>query len=179
MKTLRKLLALSIVLLTMIPLASADTTVALLAGQTLDVGMVNTTCDGTNLSVKYTTENGWTLNETHLAIAGDFTEIPTTKKGNPIPGQFDYSEEHPSGVAEFTYTIPLADLGLEAGDTVYIAAHADVQQEVEGDEGIMLLEEGAWGAGDRFVTKGNWATYFTCEIPVETPIVPEPIPIEL
>ncbi len=166
MKTLKKLLALSIILLTIIPLASADTTVALLAGQTLDVGMVNTTCDGTNLSIKYTTEDGWTLNETHLAIAGDFTEIPATKKGNPVPGQFEYTEEHLTGVTEFTYTIPLEDLGLEAGDPICIAAHAAVQQEVEGDEGTILLEEGAWGAGKLFVQKGNWATYIECEIPV-------------
>ncbi|AKB25219.1 hypothetical protein MSMTP_1750 [Methanosarcina sp. MTP4] len=166
MKTLKKLLALSIVLLATIPLASADTTVALLASQTLDVGMVNATCDGTNLSVKYTTEDGWTLNETHLAIVGDPGEIPATKKGNPAPGQFEYAEEHAPGVTEFTYTIPLADLGLEAGSPVYIAAHAAVQQEVEVDEEITLLEEGAWGAGDRFIPKGNWATYFEYEIPV-------------
>lgn len=166
MKTLKKLLALSIVLLATIPLASADTTVALLAGQTLEVGMVNATCDGTNLSVKYTTEGGWTLNETHLAIAGDTSEIPAAKKGNPIPGQFEYAEEHAAGVTEFTYIIPLADLGFEAEDTVFIAAHAAVQQEVEGEEGITLLEEGAWGAGDLFVQKGNWATYFEYDIPV-------------
>ncbi|MCQ1536658.1 hypothetical protein FTO70_13460 [Methanosarcina sp. KYL-1] len=177
MNTLKKLLALSIVLLTMVPLASADMTAALMAGQTLDVGMVNATYDGANLSIKYTTEDGWTLNETHLAVAGDLEEIPTTKKGNPIPGQFYYSEEHLPGVTEFTYNIPLAELGLGAGDTVFIAAHAAVQKEVVEDDGTILLEEGAWGDGFDFQGR-NWATYFTCEIPEETPIIPDPTPLE-
>ncbi|HII01621.1 TPA: hypothetical protein HA351_08235 [Methanosarcinaceae archaeon] len=154
----------SIVLLATIPLASADMQVDLLANQTLDVGMVNVTCDGNNLSIKYITEDGWTLNETHLAVAGNITGIPTTKKGNPTPGQFDYSERYSPGVIEYTYIVPIADLNLEEGDTtVIIAAHAAVQQE-EGYEGITLLEEGAWGEGYRFVPKGDWAMYFEYDI---------------
>jgi len=152
-------------------------TVALLAGQTLDVGMVNATYDEANLYIKYTTEDGWTLNETHIAVAGDLEEIPTTKKGDPIPGQFNYSEEHLLGVTEFTYTLPLADLGLGSGDTVFIAAHAAVQKEVVEDDGIILLEEGAWGAGYAFPGR-NWATYFSFGIPEETPSISDQTPLE-
>ncbi len=49
----------------------------------------------------------------------------------------------------------MADIGdgVEPGDTVFIAAHAEVE---DGER-----EEGAWGKGTRFVERGNWAMYFT------------------
>ncbi|WP_440955675.1 hypothetical protein ACSAZK_01525 [Methanosarcina sp. Mfa9] len=169
----------SIVLLTIVPLASADTSVALLANQTLEVGMVNATCDDTNLSVEYTTQNGWTLNETHLIVARSLEDIPATKKGNPIPGQFEYGDDQLPGVTKVTYNISLEDLGLGAGDDVVIAAHAVVQKEEVGveDGGLILLEESAWAGDIDFLGK-NWATYFTWIIPEETSPIPDPEPLE-
>ena len=54
---------------------------------------------------------------------------------------------------------------MSPGDTVVIAAHA----EVEDDAG---REEGAWGEGTRFVKRGNWAMYF--EYVVQEAAVPCP-----
>ena len=59
------------------------------------------------------------------------------------PGQFPYKE------GGSLYTIPLSDLNVMPGDTLYIAAHAVVQN---GEQ-----EETAWGAGDEFGK--SWATY--------------------
>jgi hypothetical protein len=74
--------------------------------------------------VKYViTEEGWYLTETHLAVAKELSGIPQTKKGNPIPGQFQYSTIHDPPVTEYTYTIPLT---WDVDTTLYIAAHAKV-----------------------------------------------------
>jgi hypothetical protein len=47
----------------------------------------------------------------------------------------------------------IGDNGVSPGDSVVIAAHAEVE---DGKR-----EEGAWGKGTRFVARGNWAMYFT------------------
>jgi hypothetical protein len=77
-------------LLALIPVAasshSEDTPLAvdLLAGQTEDIGDVLVWNDVDYLYVKYVTTDDWCLTETHLAVAGDLEEIPTTKKDNPM-----------------------------------------------------------------------------------------------
>lgn len=104
-------------------------TTVLCAGQHIPVGNVIVDNDGTNLSVTYEiTEPGWLLVETHLEVVENTGDFPTTKKGNPIPGHFSWSETHDPPVDTYTYTIPLADIGggVAAGDPVYIAAHAEV-----------------------------------------------------
>ena len=127
------------------------------SGEGFDVGNVTVTNNATHIVVEFTTIEGWLLNETHLHIANESVEgIPQTKKGNPRPGQFDYSEEH-EPVDEYTYVIPLDGLSGE----VYIAAHAAV-------DGTTTYES-AWGNGLDFPGR-NWAMYFTYTIPVaETP----------
>ncbi len=96
----------------------------LLAGQDKDVGDVLVWNDETNLYVKYAvTESNWCLTETHLGVAGSLEGIPQTKKGNPIPGQFEFSGYH-ACETEVQYTIPLDGLP----DDLYIAAHAVVKK---------------------------------------------------
>lgn len=99
----------------------------LLAGQTQDVGEVRVWNDGTNLHVEYEVDLvGWYLVETHLAVGDSSGDIPQTKKGNPIPGKFDYKHHDIYDVTD-EYVIPLADFGFEVGDDIAIAAHAVVQ----------------------------------------------------
>lgn len=101
----------------------SEQTFDLLAGQNMDVGDVIVQRVGDILYVKYViTEDGWCLTETHLHVADSLGGIPQTKKGNPIPGQFDYKEEH-GCVTEYAYP-PIDVSGL--GMTLYIAAHAAV-----------------------------------------------------
>jgi hypothetical protein len=159
---MKKLVALALVTMlaftTAIAMAGTPTTTELLADQTLDVGDVSVSDDGVNLTVKYVTTDGWVLNETHLAVAGSLDAIPQTKRGNPIPGQFDNKNESQNlGITEYTYEIPLADL---TGD-VFIAAHAEVVHLNE--TGFADQEETAWGNGTSFAGK-NWAMYFTYTI---------------
>ena len=95
--------------------------VVLYAGQYENVGVVKVWNDTENLYVKYIVDDPWCLTETHLHVAAVPEDIPQTKKGNPIPGQFDYEGEHDCETY-FLYTIPLADLNVE----LFIAAHAVV-----------------------------------------------------
>ncbi|MFC1866088.1 rhodanese-like domain-containing protein [Chloroflexota bacterium] len=136
-----------------VPLAAASETnpqvQTLYAGQDIDIGTVSVWDDADNLYVKYSTTGGWELLETHLAVATSPGDIPQTKKGNPIPGQFSEGESFDIPVTDVTYTIPLPDAWYTSRyTTLYIAAHAAVSE-----------SESAWAAGIQFDGK-NWATYF-------------------
>ena len=99
----------------------APLVVDLLAGQTEDIGDVNVWNDGENLYVQFVS-TGDCLLETHVAVATSLADIPRTKKGNPIPGQFEFSDPH-ACVQEYTYEIPFP-LTWPVGTDLYIAAHA-------------------------------------------------------
>ncbi|OFW52426.1 MAG: hypothetical protein A2V75_09390 [Actinobacteria bacterium RBG_16_70_17] len=103
-------------------------TVALLAGQSMDVGDVIVTNDGTNVYVTYTLDSGWCMTESHLAVSTSLSGIPQTKTHNPIPGQFAYGNYHDPCATSDTFTIPLVDIGAFPSSTLYIAAHAKVSE---------------------------------------------------
>jgi len=115
----------------------------LFADQDIDVGTVSVWNNDENLYVTYNTIGGWEIVETHLHVALDKEEIPHTKKGNPIPGQFDYSMCHVPWVTEYTYSVSLGD--WESCDKLYIAAHAKVVHITQGcinlvsDESTMVI----------------------------------------
>lgn len=105
--------------------------VALCAGQTNDIGTVNVTNDADFLYVTFSiAEEGWYLEETHVAVGSTVDDIPLTKKGNPIPGQFPYACELDPMQTSCTVKIELGDWC--AGTEIVIAAHAAVV-EIAGD----------------------------------------------
>lgn len=99
-------------------------TVTLYAGQHMDVGEVEVTDDGTELTVTFRTTGEWCLLETHVHVWENEEDLPVNDKGNPVPGQFDYSDTHECEV-EASYTIPLSNF---SGTDLLIAAHAVVQK---------------------------------------------------
>jgi hypothetical protein len=102
-------------------------TIPLIAGQHITVGEVKVWNDSNNLYVKYEiTEEGWCLDETHLAVATSLEGIPQADGGNPPPGQFPYMHEDLSCVTSDFYTIPLDEFVVECGKNLFIAAHAKV-----------------------------------------------------
>lgn len=129
----------------------------------IDVGEVIVWNDLDYLYVMYVTTGDWYMTETHLHVADNLVDIPQTKKGNPIPGQFDYAKDHAPAVKEYTYMIPWT---WEPLTTLVIAAHAVVQMEIGVDEegDPIYQEETAWGDGLDFEGR-NWATYFEYEDP--------------
>jgi len=120
--------------------------------------------DDTTLTVTYEATFPWCLLKTDLHVATSKSGIPQNKNGHPTPGQFAYGEEYGGcldGPATFEIPLDEIDGGVEPEDTVFIAAHA----EVENGAGT----EGAWGKGPRFVERGNWAMYFTYEVQAPPP----------
>jgi len=130
----------------LVPAAKAQPTdpccVDLVAGQFYDVGEVCVWHDVDYLYVRYETIGGiWPLNITHLAVEESSPDDIPQKNGNPIPGQFPYTEPWDSGPNFDTYRIPLVAAPILSsngkkvlvpghnwaeGDTLYIAAHSVV-----------------------------------------------------
>lgn len=142
------------------------TETALLADQDVDVGTVLAVLDDDSLDVTYTTTGDWYMSETKLAVAENCDDIPQTRSGNPQVGQFEYSATHDPPVQQYTFELP-RDADWESGDTLCIAAHADVFQDENSNgtyESDVDREESAWGNGDRFTDRGNWATHFEYDV---------------
>ncbi len=97
-----------------------------MAGQTELIGHVNVWNDADTLYVNFVSMGDCFL-ETHVAVGDELSDLPQTKKGNPIPGQFQYSDPH-SCVQDYTYDIALDDWAV--GTPLYIAAHAALGQEM-------------------------------------------------
>jgi hypothetical protein len=162
MKAAKKMMVLAaLVALAAIP-AAAQTcgtpqAVNLIAGQSNVAGSVTVSNTSGKLVVTYSTSSGWTMSKTQLAVAASLSGIPTNASGNPIPGHFAYKSEDSPAVTSVTHEIDLDAEGFVLGQTIYIAAQADVQN----GSG----SEGAWAQGTRFKeTRGNWAMYFTYRI---------------
>jgi len=127
------------------------------------IGKISIWNDCDNIYVKYTLyDHDWFLKEIHLdvddspEINDGIDDMPQTKKGNPKLGKFTYGWSNCDPmVFEKTIVIDTSDEGLSG--EVLIAAYA----------GVKYIEcgpcEGAWAASEpgdnRFVDKGNWATY--------------------
>jgi F5/8 type C domain-containing protein len=134
------------------PVWGGSTTVPLIAGRSTIAGKVTAAIEGDHLVVSYTVKDSWTLSASQLDIQIALEDIPQTPNNkNPIPGKFAYKRTHAPSTTTTTFELPLS---WAPGDTLYIAAHADVVD----SKGHA---EGAWAAGTRFNEHGNWATYFT------------------
>jgi hypothetical protein len=137
----------------------------LIAGRTIDAGDVKVCNDGTTLTVTYGAMFSWCLLKTDLHVATSKSGIPQNRNGHPTPDKFADGEEYGGCLdGSATFEIPLDEIdgGVEPDDTVFIAAHAEVQHQ----DG---REESAWGRGTRFVERGTWAMYFTYEVQAPPP----------
>lgn len=112
--------------------SESDGTVILYAAQDIPVGEVNVGTSGDKLTVTFEiTDDDWCLKETHLHVWGDGDDAPVNNKGNPVPGQFEYSGTHEC-VGSFPYTTD------EDPYTKWnIAAHAVVSNEQGAEETIL------------------------------------------
>jgi hypothetical protein len=140
------------------------TTWNLIAGQTIDVGSVTVSNDATNLYVTYKLDYpGAYFGTLHLWAGSDLTNVPSNPQGTPIPGQFPYHYTPPNQTTtEYTFSIPLASLGIQDVTTVcglrlFVVTHAEVNN-VNGNN------ETAFG-GDKPGTGPRWwfyGEYFIC-----------------
>ena len=129
-----------------------DYEVTLWAGQNIDAGTVTVSYDETAglISVTFDADYPWKLSETHVAVVSDVADFPTTKKGNPVPGKFPYSETHDPMIGAYTQVIP-----WDGGFPVYVAAHAAlVQGSLDGD-----LDDGVYWATSVLDHNEGYRTY--------------------
>lgn len=134
------------------------TTVNLLAGQFIESGSVTVGNDEDTLYVTYSATDPWLISEVHLHVADSLSDIPVNRKGNPIPGQFEYAENFDPAVDSYTFAIPLAEADEDGDGSLEIAAHAVVIQVDE--NGNVIANETGWGEGPRFTDKGSWGMHF-------------------
>lgn len=143
-----------------------------------NAGTVDVSSDGTNLTVVYTTIDGWELVETHLGIRTTALDgINVKDKGNVKVGKLSAAGEKTGRdfdppVTTTTYTFLLADLQVGSDETIDIAAHAAIEwleilgvpddslDRPEDDPNDILHEESAWGEGMEFADDRNWSMYF-------------------
>lgn len=135
----------------------------LIAGQNINVGSVSVNNDMTNLYITYSTTGNWFINELHLYV-GTISGLPKTKTGNPIPGQFPYSQSFSSNTQSYTFVIPLSNI---TNDCFIVAAHSSVS--LHDVNGGIIKTETAWGNGTRITLTGNWGMYFDACKQVCTP----------
>lgn len=117
----------------------------LLAGQTIDSGDLTVNLVDGTVEVTYETEGDWVITETHLYV-GPLEDLPTNGGGNPKIGHFPYKDEFDPAATTVDYTT----IDLEAGDCVYVAAHAVVVNTATGQE------ETAWANGVS-IGGSNWS----------------------
>jgi len=127
-----------------------ENTFLLYAGQHMEAGIVKVSNDGSNLFMAIAMD-GWALEEYHLAVDDDLSNIPQTKKGNPVPGRFPLvGELDRASCMEFV--LPLEEEWV-VGTELFVALHGIVVSDTLG-------AESAW-AGDHQFPGANWAAYFT------------------
>lgn len=129
----------------------ACVTTNLMAGQHYDAGDVHVYVDLNNVYIEYTTSGNWYIKKTHL-FSGNCAEIPVTRNGSPIPGQFPVSNAYPNGTQSVVYAFNKADLP----ECFCVAAHAEVYR-LENNR--IIQTETAWALGNRFTPK-SWGMFF-------------------
>lgn len=185
MKTLKKIAFLSsimtMVFFLFVNAASAVTiegnsSFTLFAGQSINAGTVDLAVNGDTLVVSYNTIDGWGLEEVHLFIGENLADMPQAKNGNPKIGNFPYIAQSLNGAVSYSFYIPLSALGGEpyvCDKTFIVAAHAALKK--DNGDGTFQTETG-WGDGEKMVTKGNWATYFSILFSCDGTEPPNPDP---
>ena len=116
----------------------------LYGGQTIEVGTVTVGTTGENsgsIYVRFNTNPGWYIKETHVFIALAGSEIPVNKTGNPRIGHFPYSTEYE--YSDYETEVYYPTINYVDGEAFVIATHAVVYKEDGGWQ-----EETAWGYND-------------------------------
>lgn len=137
------------------------------AATSVVVGSVTVSEAGDDIEVTYSLNDDWFKTRSHLHLATDCGDIPQTGAGNPTVGKFEFSRSYDPAVQTDTYVLDQAARGFEDADDLCIAAHAEVFQDLNGNDAFdpgLDREETAWGDGERFTDRGNWATHFGYEV---------------
>lgn len=146
----------------------------LIAGQNVDAGDVIISFTPDYIYVEYVMTGNWWMTNAKFHIVPDSCgggwRFPVTKKGNPIPGQFDYHYDYPNGTQHALIAVPW-DEDWEDALEMCFAAHADL--ELRDGEPPWETQTG-WGNGDPF-PGDQWGMYFCMEVPKMLRLPTEPV----
>ena len=144
-----------------------NTTINLIAGQTINAGVINfylvnndpSGCEGDALRIVIDLQDDWLMTGAAIHFANTPQGIPQSG-GTLIPGQFDFQYPGLANLDYFSVDIPYADLGVGICDITpepgcfFGAIHVNVFR----DEGGEINTQTAWAEGQRI--KRNWSMYF-------------------
>ncbi|MCB2209146.1 MAG: hypothetical protein KQH67_12715 [Bacteroidetes bacterium] len=119
----------------------------LFGGQTIPVGSVTigVTEDGlNNIYIKFETDPGWYIKETHVFVGPEGSSVPVNKPGNPKIGHFPFGTDHQYGDGTTMVTYPTIPYVINSAFVV--ATHAVVYS----DDG---QEETAWAYNEANSTR--------------------------
>lgn len=145
--------------------------VPLIAGQSIDAGLVSFADLGDEIEVTYSTNSGWFINEIHFWIGTEFSTLPQNRQGNPKIGQFPYSYTG-LNVTSYSFTVTKESLGYTTGThDYYVVAHAALSS-------TSGQNETGWGSGSGLseelaTKKGSWAMFFEITISEDQVVDPE------
>jgi hypothetical protein len=115
----------------------------LYASKDIAVGTAVCTGDEDEITIELNLDDPWSMFQAHIHVATDVTDVPQTKKGNPIPGQFMISVPYDPPVAGDAFSINTDDIENYAdGDTLIIAVHLIVGRPLD------CCTETVWQIGD-------------------------------
>ena len=130
-KLMSTILALTLLVALPVGAAFAEDYYPLIAGQNTVIGDVTVSNDGINLTVVYQINDGLTEGDGYFLTKTQVYASKSKPKGaaaTGAPGQFLF--QHPDLHAKSdVHTIPLSGLDAEAGDEIFVAAHANVVNE--------------------------------------------------
>ena len=115
----------------------------LFGGQTIPVGTVTigVTEDGlNNIYIKFETDPGWYIKETHVFVGPEGSSVPVNKPGNPKIGHFPFGTDHQYGDGTTLVTYPTIPYVLNSAFVV--ATHAVVYTDNGQEETAWAYNEG-------------------------------------
>jgi hypothetical protein len=98
----------------------------------VEAGYMFVSNDTSNLYISYYLFDGWQMSDIRLFVSQSFADLPRDRDGVPIPLDFKYQTAMENCENVFTYTIPLADLGLGRGDRFALASQTVVGDRAPG-----------------------------------------------
>jgi hypothetical protein len=110
-----------------------------------EIGTVTVSNDESQLYVTLAVNPGWAMTGTQIDVCSDLRQIEVNRAGNPRLKRFAFRETHEPPVTQYTCSVLLENARYQPGDTVYVAAHAQVVR--YNAAGRPTRRASAWGAG--------------------------------
>jgi hypothetical protein len=111
------------------PNRGIDLSLDLISKNQSEMGSMLVSNDALNIYVSYYMNASWRILDSFLHFGRSMNDIPLDEGNRPITDRFQYRFSLERGMAVHNMVIPLSEIGMRPGDTVFIASYASVYQE--------------------------------------------------